>query len=224
MIQSLLGAPIVSAVARESVVRDAANAVRELVVRTAIGSLVVSGGASTPVVLLHVAESWTSNQIPVIIVSDERHTTDVRELNSEQLRTALHGTPLAAAHIVTTATSGDLLTSASEWSDQLAEIAPPSLALVSMADDGHVASIFPMVDVEAVSDAVVVCRASPKPPFERISLSMDYLRGLPHRFVVVIGREKSATLTAVARGADLPISRLAPTCWFVESSLVPAER
>jgi 6-phosphogluconolactonase/glucosamine-6-phosphate isomerase/deaminase len=215
---------VTDAATGDAVVRDPANAVRELVVQAVIGSLVVSGGASTPIVLRQVAESWTSNQVPVIIVSDERHTTDVRELNSEQLRTAVHGTPLAAAHIVTPPTSSFLLTSAREWSSQLAEIAPSSLALMSMADDSHVASIFPMVDAEAVNDALVLCRASPKPPFERISLSMDYLRGLPHRFVIVIGREKSATLTAVARGADLPISRLAPTCWFVESSLVPAVR
>jgi 6-phosphogluconolactonase/glucosamine-6-phosphate isomerase/deaminase len=187
-------------------VRDTANAVRELVVRTAIGSLVVSGGASTPIVLRQVAESWTSNQVPVIIESDERHTTDVRELNSEQLRTAVHGTPLAAAHIVTPPTSSFLLTSAREWSSQLAEIAPSSLALMSMADDSHVASIFPMVDAEAVNDALVLCRASPKSAREQMSLSMSNLRAIPYRFAVVVGHEKSTVVSAVAQGADLLIS------------------
>lgn len=218
MTTRILGAPATIGATREDVLREVADAVIALSTLTRIDSFVISGGASTPAVLRLVAQRWRANHTPSIIVSDERHCDDPAEHNAEQLHAALAGTSLAPARIIAPRTGGDLISDAREWSRKLEIVTPPSLAIVSMADDGHIASLFPDVDATPVSASVVVCHASPKPPPQRVSLSSAYLQAVQHRFAIVIGAEKSAVLSSVTRGADLPIAQFAPTRWFVESS------
>jgi 6-phosphogluconolactonase/glucosamine-6-phosphate isomerase/deaminase len=88
-----------------------------------------------------------------------------------------------------------------------------------MADDGHIAGLFPAVSQVPVSDDVIVCEASPKPPRTRISLSNSYLVAIPHRLVTVVGENKLPALNHVANGDELPITLVRPTEWFIESSL-----
>lgn len=218
MTASILGAPVVIGATRDDVVREVADAVINLFSLARIDSFVISRGASTPTVLRLVAQRWRAGPTLTIIVSDERHCDDPAERNAEQLRATLAGTSLAHAPIIASSSDGDLISAAHEWSSQLELVAAPSLAIVSMADDGHIASLFPNREATAVSASVVVCHASPEPPPQRISLSSAYLRGIQHRFAIVIGAEKSAVLSSVANGADLPVARFAPTRWFVESS------
>lgn len=218
MTTRILGAPVTIGATREDVVREVADAVIALSARTCIDSFVISGGASTPAVLRLVAQRWRTDHTPSIIVSDERHCDDPAAHNAEQLRAVLAGTPLSSAPIITPPGGGDFLSAAREWSRRLETVAPPSLVIVSMAPDGHIASLFPGVEASPVSTSVVVCHASPKPPLQRISLSSAYLHGIEHRFVIVIGAEKLAALSRIVRGADLPVVQIAPTRWFVESS------
>ncbi len=218
MITSILGAPVTIGATRDDVVQEVADAVLNLSAQMHIDSFVISGGASTPAVLRLVAQSWRDNHTPSIIVSDERHCDDPAELNAEQLHAVLAGSPLALAPIIAPPSGGDLISAAREWSHRLEQIAAPSLAIVSIADDGHIASLFPSVEATPVSASVVVCHASPKPPPQRVSLSSSYLQAVQHRFAIVIGAEKSAVLSSVAKGADLPVARFVPTRWFVESA------
>lgn len=218
MITSILGAPVTTGATCDDVVHEVADAVIDLSTKMRIDSLVISGGASTPAVLRSVAQRWRDNHTPSIIVSDERHCDDPAEHNAEQLRAVLAGSPLARAPIIAPPSGGDLISAAREWSHRLEQIAAPSLAIVSMADDGHIASLFPSVEATPVSASVVVCHASPKPPPQRVSLSSTYLQAVQHRFAIVIGAEKSAVLSSVAKGADLPVARFVPTRWFVESA------
>jgi len=214
----ILGAPVTIGLTRDDVVREVADAVINLLAEIRVDSFVISGGASTPAVLRLVAQRWRAGHTPNIIVSDERHCDDPTEHNAEQLRAALADTALASTPIIAPPSSSDLISAAREWSRRLEQIATPSLAIMSMADDGHIASLFPSIDATPVSASVVVCHASPKPPPQRVSLSSTYLQAVQHRFAIVVGAEKSVALSRVARGAAFPIAQLAPTRWFVESS------
>lgn len=213
----LRGAPIFVDETR-SVINAAANAVIALAKQGKLRVLVVSGGATTPLVLRQIALLWTFNHTPTLMVSDERHSEIFGELNVTRLRDSLKSTVLAQARIVSPTYQPDLAESASEWSRELASLPTPNAAILSMADDGHIASLFPGVTSEVVSDSVEICRTSPKPPEERISLSSAYLRKIPHRMAVVVGTNKTASLQAVAAGSELPISDFMPTRWFVDSS------
>lgn len=87
---------------------------------------------------------------------------------------------------------------------------------LSIGDDGHVASIFPQhPSVDATGVAIAVQNA-PKPPSERVSLSLDTIRAASHRFVMGIGEAKSDALARIRSGWDPPAVRVEPTRWYLD--------
>ncbi|MFM8993023.1 MAG: 6-phosphogluconolactonase, partial [Actinomycetota bacterium] len=183
---TLLGSPVYVGHSREDVLCQAADAVSlHLAASGPSGldddgtTLVISGGATTPLILQHVAAHWQKNWLPTLLLSDERHTQMADERNDEALRHLLRETPFAHARIVSPPANVDIVTAANIWAESIASLRPAAVALVSMADDGHVAGLFASCHYESVGDAVVVTRESPKPPLQRISLSNSFLRTIP---------------------------------------------
>ncbi len=77
--------------------------------------------------------------------------------------------------------------------------APLDLVVLGMGDDGHTASLFPGRPEAAERSARVVAARSPKPPVDRVSLS---LRAINEARVVrfwVTGEDKAARLAEVFR-------------------------
>ena len=228
---TLLGSPVYVGHSREDVLRQAAEVVSlHLAASGPSGldddgtTLVISGGATTPLILQHVATNWKENWLPTLLLSDERHTQVADERNDEAIRHVLRDTPFAHARIVSPPAKVDLVTAANVWAKSIASLRPAAVALVSMADDGHVAGLFAGCQYESVGDAVVVTRESPKPPLQRISLSNAFLRAIPHRIAVVIGAQKARMLSSINDAAEAPITRLRPTEWFVDDRLALAIR
>ncbi|MEY4401405.1 MAG: hypothetical protein RL072_1270 [Actinomycetota bacterium] len=209
---------------KSAVIHAAAQKILALAIQGELHVLVVSGGSTTPLVIRQVALSWNFNYMPILVVSDERNINVVSEQNAIQLADTLKSTPLAIAPIISPRYNPDLRETARKWSNKLLSIPDPDVALLSMADDGHIASIFPGVISEAVSDSVEICRTSPKPPAERVSLSAAFLRKIPHRIAVVVGPDKASSLRNVAAGKDLPITDFSPTQWLVDSSAYEASQ
>lgn len=91
--------------------------------------------------------------------------------------------------------------------------APFDLVWLGMGADGHVASLFPNIEVSASGTPEVVrVRPDPLPPeapFERLSLNLAALIRSDDIIVVVRGAEKRAVIEAAVEGrVDLPITRL----------------
>jgi 6-phosphogluconolactonase len=85
------------------------------------------------------------------------------------------------------------------------------VALNGMGPDGHTASLFPghpMVHAEGIA---VCVHDSPKPPPERVTLTLGKLNESRRIVVVVTGEEKAAMVTRVLAGPDpeVPASLLA---------------
>ena len=229
---TLLGSPVYVGHSREEVLHQAADAVSlHLAASRPSGhddthgtTLVVSGGATTPQVLRHVAMNWNMSWLPTLLLSDERHTQVTDERNDEAIRHVLSDTPFANARIVSPPANMELVTAANAWAESVAWLHPPTVALVSMADDGHVAGLFGGCHYESVGDTVVVTRESPKPPSQRISLSSAFLRSIPHRIAVAIGAQKALVLSSLNEATEAPIAELRPTEWFVDDELSLAIR
>ncbi|MBT9539743.1 6-phosphogluconolactonase [Thiobacillus sp.] len=88
----------------------------------------------------------------------------------------------------------------------LAGVADFDLVLLGMGEDGHTASLFPGhdwngADVLAVHDA-------PKPPPERVSLSVARLNRSQQVWFVVTGAGKREALSCWKNGASLPVSAI----------------
>jgi 6-phosphogluconolactonase len=92
------------------------------------------------------------------------------------------------------------------YAQTLADKLPFDLVLLGMGEDGHTASLFPGF-VPSTGFTVAVFDA-PKPPPERVSLSVEALQACRQQLVLVTGAGKAQALAAWQAGADLPIARV----------------
>ena len=72
--------------------------------------------------------------------------------------------------------------------------------VLSMGEDGHIASLFPDLFDPGVAAAVIAVHNSPKLPPLRVSLSLSRLAKAKHIFVFALGESKAAALQKVANG------------------------
>jgi 6-phosphogluconolactonase len=84
------------------------------------------------------------------------------------------------------------------------------LVLLGMGPDGHTASLFPgHVEAHAKAAPVIGVRDSPKPPPERITLTLPVLHRARFTLLLVTGAEKADALARVRAGdEELPPGRL----------------
>ena len=83
------------------------------------------------------------------------------------------------------------------------------IALIGMGPDGHICSLFPRrVDLEEPSPILAI-RNSPKPPPERITVSMPIMRACGEVWLTTAGSAKADALGRAFAGAspfDLPVA------------------
>jgi 6-phosphogluconolactonase len=104
---------------------------------------------------------------------------------------------------------------AQQATDATARAALPALdlALLGIGEDGHTASLFPG-HAEVRDESGALCLAvhnAPKPPPDRVTLSMGVLRAARRCLLLVTGAGKAQALAAVLAGPDprVPASLLA---------------
>jgi 6-phosphogluconolactonase len=111
-----------------------------------------------------------------------------------------------------------------------AELPALDLALLGIGEDGHTASLFPG-HAEVQDDGGALCLAvhdAPKPPPDRVTLSMPVLRAARRSLLLVTGAGKADALAAVLSGPDprVPASLLASGRLHVlaDDAAAPPER
>lgn len=94
------------------------------------------------------------------------------------------------------------------------------IAFLGMGEDGHTASLFP--DNIALNDShsVVPVFNAPKPPADRVSLSVSTLQRAKHRIVLTTGDSKRQAITQIKNRVDLPVNRIGDLEWFVDAAAV----
>jgi 6-phosphogluconolactonase len=180
--------------------------------------LVLAGGNSVNSVMRLALQDdviWSHVQL---VLADERcvpvgHTdrNDVAlsaliESASLQHRLVVHGIP---------AELGPYL-GAEKFSAQLAIIGQPDVALLGVADDGHVASLFPNSTVLSASEDAVPVTDSAKAPRERVSCSLKYLTSATYRIALQTGHNKRDIFVRLQQGERLPLALFSPTHWFMD--------
>jgi 6-phosphogluconolactonase len=86
------------------------------------------------------------------------------------------------------------------------------LALLGLGEDGHTASLFPHAPaLEARGEVCVAVHDAPKPPPDRVTLTLDVLRAARSRVILAVGGVKARAAAAVLSGPDpgVPASLLA---------------
>jgi len=146
---------------------------------------------------------------------DERWVPrDDPERNERQAREALlDRVPVDPAKVHAFAASDDGVTldeAADRYAAELAAAAPPNLPLppfdlayLGVGPDGHVASIFPgTAAVRERERTVLPVRNAPKPPPERLTLTLPVLNSSARIAVVLAGADKASAVGLALAGAS----------------------
>ena len=194
------------------------NAINSTIAAKGSCVLVLAGGNSVNTVIrlaLRADLNWSNVQF---VLADERcvpvgHTdrNDVAlsalfESASLQHRPVVHGI---------SAELGPQL-GAEKLSEQLAIIGQPDIALLSVADDGHIASLFPGSPALSTSEAAVAVIDCVKAPRERVSCSLKYLTSATYRIAIQTGHNKRDIFMRLQQGERLPLALFSPTHWFMD--------
>jgi 6-phosphogluconolactonase len=76
------------------------------------------------------------------------------------------------------------------------------VALLGLGPDGHTASLFPRHPALDATGVAVGVRGSPKPPPERVSLTLNKLNSARAIILLTSGKEKRDALERVLEGPD----------------------
>lgn len=98
------------------------------------------------------------------------------------------------------------------------DFAALDIVILGMGEDGHTASLFPHNPALDDKRAVVPVFNAPKPPPERVSLSLPTLSAADNRIILVAGKDKQAALAGVQAGEKLPVNCIGDSTWFVDKA------
>lgn len=121
---------------------------------------------------------------------------------------------------------------AAKYADQLAEYASGELPLprfditfLGVGSDGHIASLFPDRDGYRSADRLVVAvREAPKPPPDRLTLTLPALNSSARIWMVLAGADKASALGLALAGAtanEVPVAGVRGrkrTVFFVDAA------
>jgi 6-phosphogluconolactonase len=100
------------------------------------------------------------------------------------------------------------------------------LVMLGVGPDGHVASLFPgNPALDADDEIAVPVTDSPKPPPERVTLTLPALNRTRATWLVVSGEDKADAVALALAGEDVPAARVGgseETVWFLDRSAASA--
>jgi len=121
--------------------------------------------------------------------------------NETQARAALlDSLPQGNIHPVPVAATAEI--SAKQYADELPR--RMDITLLGVGPDGHVASLFPGNPGLLATGRTVAVHDSPKPPPDRVSLTMEELNNSDEVWLIVAGNGKAGAL----RNPDLPAAKV----------------
>ena len=92
------------------------------------------------------------------------------------------------------------------------------IVLLSMGEDGHVASLFPN-HIYPKDQMVVIERSSPKSPKERISMSYQQLNKAHYIFKLIIGESKQEVVSLLKKNREFPVSKINGKLYFCKNAI-----
>jgi 6-phosphogluconolactonase len=180
-----------------------ARATADLVAAAVLGgarSLVLAGG-STPrrAYQLLAAMNLGWGRVSVLFGDERCVAPDHADSNYRLVKEDLlsHVSP-AGVHRMPAELGAD--EGAALYAPVVAGLAPLDLALLGMGPDGHTASLFPGHPSLSASGWTVGVHDAPKPPPDRVSLTLAALRQARRVLVLVTGEDKAQALAMAQRG------------------------
>lgn len=195
-----------------------------------VPAICLTGGTVADLVHREVARIGATSAVDWTAVDfwwgDERYVEDTSaDRNVLQAQTAfldVLGVPARRVHAMpSTGSACSVEEGARAYAAELGRRRGPFLVtMLGMGPDGHVASLFPgKRDIDIQEATAIAITGSPKPPPQRISLTLPALNDSESVWLFVTGAEKASAVADAISRPDLPAGRvhgLNHTVWFVD--------
>ena len=151
----------------------------------------------------------------IVLVGDERMVPlNHKDSNYGAILSLFDKSPeLSKVKRIVPDTSLDVATAAHDFENKIAveNIIEFDLVWIGVGEDGHTLSLFPgnSALIEPTDDWVVPVYDSPKPPSERISLSLKALENVDELVIFAVGASKQDALKEARLKRKLPIALVA---------------
>ena len=210
-----------------------ATAVAQRIVNVAHQSVVARGvcrialaGGETPrqcyEQLRHMPVDWAHVHI---YFGDERclPVGDAQRNDTMAQHALLQHVAISAANVHSIPAELGAQVAASRYALELHQAMPLDLVLLGMGEDGHTASLFPGNPALQSKDSVIAMFDAPKPPPDRVTLSMATLNAARRKIFLVAGGGKRIALQRIAQGEPLPAGQVTEAEWCVDQAALPSE-
>ncbi len=203
--QILVDADAVAAHAAELILQAADSAIQE----RGVFRLVLAGGRTPEQVYRHLATARADWNHWQLYYGDERCLPASHADRNSQMaaRAWLSTGQVPADHIHPIPAELGAITAAQHYTEVIRAARPFDMVILGIGEDGHTASLFPG-HAFPTEELVHAVQDAPKPPPERVSLSVASLSDSHEVLVLVTGSGKREAVWQWQQGADLPIARI----------------
>jgi 6-phosphogluconolactonase len=191
----------------------AAAIVAETLLSTPAVRLVLAGGNTPKRCYTLLAEMGLSWSKVTVLFGDERCLPPIDPETNYQIanETLLRIACPATVHRIPGELGPD---EAARWYEPIVAAGPLDLVLLGIGTDGHTASLFPGNPALRATGYVAGVRGSPKPPPERVTLTLRALRGAKRVVILAAGADKKDAVRKAFAGG-VPAGMIEHAEWLV---------
>lgn len=187
---------------------DTVALINEAIAENGCAQVVLTGGSNGIGLLAALKDAEIADWSKVhVYFGDERNVpVNDPESNEGQAREALLGQvpiPEENIHGMKLGEGTDLARAAQNYEELIGQVEEFDLHLLGMGGEGHINSLFPHTEAVAETQRLVVAvKDSPKPPPQRVSLTLPAIARAKKVWLLVSGAEKAEAAQQVIDRAD----------------------